>query len=433
MVQRINKSTPSSRQEARQKALYTKAGTELIPPPIPRLDLMIYPLQFGRVGISNAINCGSESIIYLAAYAPENTESGPDAQAPAIRLQIVKQMIWNRANKREESKRLRLLKYLSQQVAHPNIAHIRDWREDEQQGYILMVESPACPVEVVAPWEEAEIRSFARQMLSAISALHMNNYVHRDFKPDNVLYRKSHDPKNPKHYLLTDMGQLRKVESDRMYMSLHAGTMAFLTPEHLRVIIDRHQTRHKETSDAFDPRFDIDINGYAHDLFGFAMALIQLSQGRHPVSMMGAHSREVPEENRLDHYQSQLQKLVDYAASENLDIFTSHLYSFIHKLMPKTQYPIQFPDWLTYLIRDIFKNMNTASDDTAQSLFLKHFAQHRQIASRAAVRPATFPRKVSSGRSQYHQSSRAPHITAHPAPGRKGNCMDVYSRPRSKN
>lgn len=71
-----------------------------------------------------------------------------------------------------------------------------------------------------------EIKTIARQLLEAVAYLHMNNIVHRDIKPTNVLLKSEDFP----FAVLTDLGVAKKSGKDA-FLSTECGTRKFAAPE----------------------------------------------------------------------------------------------------------------------------------------------------------------------------------------------------------
>jgi serine/threonine protein kinase len=75
--------------------------------------------------------------------------------------------------------------------------------------------------------QEAEVRSIATQLLSALKYLHGMGITHRDVKPDNILIH-SH---RPFHVKLTDFGLSKMVDSEDTFLRTFCGTLLYCAPE----------------------------------------------------------------------------------------------------------------------------------------------------------------------------------------------------------
>ena len=101
----------------------------------------------------------------------------------------------------------------------------------EQNGSANGEAHAAAPLPVARGFDEAKLRSAARQLALAIDALHRAGRIHRDLKPSNVLVR------DDGHLLLLDFGLVQDVRrksssSGLMHYAL-TGTPAFIAPEQI--------------------------------------------------------------------------------------------------------------------------------------------------------------------------------------------------------
>jgi serine/threonine protein kinase len=76
-------------------------------------------------------------------------------------------------------------------------------------------------------WSERQARALARQLLNAVAYLHDLGYIHRDIKPDNILF--DHEG----HVKLCDLGSAIGIEDAKKDKS-RAGTVQYRPPEVLR-------------------------------------------------------------------------------------------------------------------------------------------------------------------------------------------------------
>ncbi|KAL9099877.1 MAG: hypothetical protein Q9163_004683 [Psora crenata] len=68
---------------------------------------------------------------------------------------------------------------------------------------------------------------FLKQMLSALSFLERQDFVHGDVKPENILYSEHPDRPKKKHFRLADFGVGKLIAEARLY----DGTEEFMAPE----------------------------------------------------------------------------------------------------------------------------------------------------------------------------------------------------------
>ena len=117
---------------------------------------------------------------------------------------------------------------------HPHSAMPRFYELGEVRGRPYIVMELLAPREL--PKSDREVAKLLRQLCSVVSALHALNYVHRDVKPSNVLYRQSGEA------VLVDYGLIKKSASsgeskvDRVALtraSVVVGTERYAAPEQL--------------------------------------------------------------------------------------------------------------------------------------------------------------------------------------------------------
>jgi calcium/calmodulin-dependent protein kinase I len=64
--------------------------------------------------------------------------------------------------------------------------------------------------------------------MSAIQYLHHHNIVHRDVKPENILYRSKEEDAN---VVLVDFGIAKHVSNDEEVLTSVAGSLGYAAPE----------------------------------------------------------------------------------------------------------------------------------------------------------------------------------------------------------
>ncbi|PLW49485.1 hypothetical protein PCASD_01949 [Puccinia coronata f. sp. avenae] len=130
---------------------------------------------------------------------------------------------------------------IMKKLAHPNIVSLLEVIDTDQDSLFFVLElCPYGPVMQIHANQAAEserltessARNVFRQIILGIEYLHFNQVIHRDIKPDNILYFE-----NPKTHpfprcKIVDFGvseSFAKPGDDRMHKS--AGSPAFLAPE----------------------------------------------------------------------------------------------------------------------------------------------------------------------------------------------------------
>ena len=117
-------------------------------------------------------------------------------------------------------------------VRHRNIVTVFDVVESSQGDFISMeyLEDGSLADRLAVGLSVYQSLSILAQLGSALDAAHARGIVHRDIKPDNVLFR---DPETP---VLTDFGIARLIdpESQRMTQAgLAVGTPSYMSPEQI--------------------------------------------------------------------------------------------------------------------------------------------------------------------------------------------------------
>jgi serine/threonine protein kinase len=116
---------------------------------------------------------------------------------------------------------------------HENIVKVYDIEENDD--YIILVlelmEGSSLKEVILSryksnqPFSEFEISLIIKNILNALSYIHINNIIHRDIKPENVMFKYKNDLSSLK---IIDFG-LATLYSNRL--NSFCGTMKFLSPE----------------------------------------------------------------------------------------------------------------------------------------------------------------------------------------------------------
>jgi len=166
------------------------------------------------------------------------------------------------AGDEESRKRLMREARAAAQLDHPNVATIYEVADVGDCSYIAMqfVEGETLADRISrATLTEGEIRTIARDILSALAAAHRQQLIHRDIKPQNIIVM------GDGHAKVLDFGLARSTganlrESVVTADGLISGTILYMSPEQLR-------------GEPLDDRTD---------LFSFGVVLYEMIAGRHP-------------------------------------------------------------------------------------------------------------------------------------------------------
>ena len=116
-------------------------------------------------------------------------------------------------------------------LSHPNIITIHDVGEQDGHNYLVMELLPGGETlrdKMKAGVDSQYALSIIRQVATALKAAHEKNIVHRDIKPDNIMFRADGS------VVLTDFGVARSVDSAATQMTQAGtiiGTPQYISPE----------------------------------------------------------------------------------------------------------------------------------------------------------------------------------------------------------
>ena len=116
-------------------------------------------------------------------------------------------------------------------LTHPNIVTIHDVGEHDGHNYLVMELLPSGETlkdKIKAGVDSQYALSIVRQVATALKVAHENNIVHRDIKPDNIMFRADGS------VVLMDFGVARSVDSAATQMTqagLIIGTPQYISPE----------------------------------------------------------------------------------------------------------------------------------------------------------------------------------------------------------
>jgi serine/threonine protein kinase len=117
-------------------------------------------------------------------------------------------------------------------LEHPNIVTIHDVGQVEDTCYIVMEYLPDSLIGRIKRSPDDKIKStevfrILKRMAMALDYAHREGFIHRDIKPDNILFRKDNTP------VLVDFGIARAVDSSAQLTTtgMIIGTPHYMSPE----------------------------------------------------------------------------------------------------------------------------------------------------------------------------------------------------------
>lgn len=121
---------------------------------------------------------------------------------------------------------------LLQQLHHPHIVGFRDWFESRDKFYIVtqLATGGELLERIVQQgcFTEHDALVVTLQILKAIAYLHDQNIVHRDVKPENIMYM---DPLPNSNVVLVDFGIAKKLQGPDDVLTSSAGSFGYAAPE----------------------------------------------------------------------------------------------------------------------------------------------------------------------------------------------------------
>jgi branched-chain amino acid transport system substrate-binding protein len=118
-------------------------------------------------------------------------------------------------------------------LEHPAIVPVYDFGEEDGQPFLVMRYMPgdslATEIAKVERFSPDRTALILRQLAPALDAAHARGFIHRDIKPDNILF--DHDG----NAYLSDFGLVRMAESaSTLTGKMLLGTPAYMSPEQAR-------------------------------------------------------------------------------------------------------------------------------------------------------------------------------------------------------
>lgn len=120
---------------------------------------------------------------------------------------------------------------------HPNIIHLYEVYETENSVYLVMElykgKSLSDFLERVPIVEEGLASTIMTGIISGLIYLKKDRIMHRDIKPQNILFKNKDKVIKPENIILVDFGLAQK-EDDPFYIYTRCGTPGYVAPEILK-------------------------------------------------------------------------------------------------------------------------------------------------------------------------------------------------------
>jgi serine/threonine protein kinase len=150
----------------------------------------------------------------------------------------LKQLLASRAEDRDDYKAFMHEARLGMELRHANLIRVYELVKDPVQPYFVMelftgqhLKMPIARPSIY-PMPKKQLHRIVRQAASALAYMHDRGWVHRDVKPENILFNKSGEVRLIDYALARRMsGGLLKIFEGKIPRS---GTRSYMSPEQIR-------------------------------------------------------------------------------------------------------------------------------------------------------------------------------------------------------
>lgn len=122
--------------------------------------------------------------------------------------------------------------------AHAHVLDMLEIVEDASSFYVVMPKCSGGMLQTFLDTEtevpETECKRMIREIVTALGHLHDAGLVHRDVKPENIMFKlQGPQPNSPKSLVLIDMDTCTRYEVNSPRSRMFAGTPGYIAPEAL--------------------------------------------------------------------------------------------------------------------------------------------------------------------------------------------------------
>jgi serine/threonine protein kinase len=193
--------------------------------------------------VATDINTTSDDRIggyrYIRTIHPGHTSIVMEVvQDSTQRRYALKQLLASRAEDRDEYATFAHEAKLGMELSHPNLIRVYDFVRDRVQPYFVMELFTGHHLKLsiarpsIYPMPTAQLHRIIEQAVSALAYMHEHGWVHRDVKPENILFNKSGEVR------VIDYALARRISSGFRKMfggkTPRQGTRTYIAPEQIR-------------------------------------------------------------------------------------------------------------------------------------------------------------------------------------------------------
>ncbi len=183
--------------------------------------------RIGGYELEARLGGGSTSQVFRA----RATDGGPPVAVKVSTLSVL--------DRPEAAARMMQEAQAAARLSHPHVARVLDVFSSTRPPRIALVlellEGPSMRALRGAPLPPAQARVAALQLVAAVAAMHRAGVIHRDLKPDNILFRRDPREEAP-DLVVVDFGLAKPVRGGGLVQTAAGvvlGTPAYMAPEQI--------------------------------------------------------------------------------------------------------------------------------------------------------------------------------------------------------